>query len=115
MSKKKKRHWTQTPEGKIKLTTMRNKTQTANSANNFSFEAILSDPIHDIVNHPKHYTSHPSGVECIQVAEHFNLCLGAAIQYIWRFPITTNLNDLRKAAWYINREIKRIENGRTSR
>src|SRR5581483_2936486 len=38
----------------------------------------------DMVNHPPHYTSHPSGVECIQVTEHMNFCLGNAIKYLWR-------------------------------
>ena len=32
----------------------------------------------DSVNHPGHYTSHPSGVECIQVTEHMNFCIGNA-------------------------------------
>lgn len=71
---------------------------------------IKNDPI----NHPEHYTSHPSGVECIQVTEHFNFNLGSAIKYIWRAGLkdkVTLLQDLRKASWYINREIERIENG----
>ena len=33
---------------------------------------------------PNHYKSHPSGIECIQITEHFNFCLGNAIKYIWR-------------------------------
>jgi hypothetical protein len=64
----------------------------------------------DPVNHPPHYTSHPSGVECIQVAEHFNFCIGNAIKYLWRAGLKGEaLEDLRKAAWYINREINRLE------
>lgn len=62
--------------------------------------------IHDPVNNPKHYTKHPSGVECIVVTEHFNFCLGNAIKYIWRADEKGNsIEDLEKAAWYINREI----------
>ena len=62
------------------------------------------------VNHPQHYTSHPSSVECIQVAEHFNFCIGNAIKYLWRAGLKGEaLEDLRKAAWYINREISRLE------
>jgi len=38
----------------------------------------------DLVNHPPHYKSHPSGVECITITEHFNFCRGNAIKYIWR-------------------------------
>lgn len=36
------------------------------------------------VKHPIHYNSHPSGVECIQVASKFDYCLGNAIKYRWR-------------------------------
>ena len=64
--------------------------------------------VEDKVNHPSHYNSHPSGVECIQVAEHLNFCLGNAIKYIWRADDKENdIEDLRKAAWYVNREIER--------
>lgn len=38
----------------------------------------------DNVNQLSHYTSHPSGVECIDVTRHMNFCLGNAIKYIWR-------------------------------
>lgn len=62
----------------------------------------------DSVNHPPHYTSHPSGVECIQVTEHMSFCLGNAIKYIWRADLKNDATeDLKKAAWYINREIDR--------
>ena len=64
--------------------------------------------VEDKVNNPSHYNSHPSGVECIQVAEHLNFCLGNAIKYIWRADDKENdIEDLRKAAWYVNREIER--------
>lgn len=64
----------------------------------------------DNINHPSHYTSHPSGVECIQITEHMNFCLGNAVKYLWRAGLKDNaLEDLKKAAWYINREIERIE------
>ena len=64
--------------------------------------------IYDPVNHPPHYNSHPSGVECIQVAEHMNFCLGNAIKYIWRADEKgKDIEDLEKAAWYIQREIAR--------
>lgn len=59
------------------------------------------------VNHPPHYKQHASGVECIQISEHFNFCLGNAIKYIWRAEYKNGLEDLQKAAWYINREIER--------
>lgn len=65
----------------------------------------------DMVNHPPHYTSHPSGVECIQITEHMNFCLGNAVKYIWRADLKgSGVEDLRKAAWYIEREIARRNN-----
>lgn len=67
----------------------------------------------DPVNHPAHYTSHPSGVECIDVVEHMGFNLGNAIKYIWRADEKGNaLEDLRKAAWYVQREIERREKDR---
>jgi len=71
------------------------------------------DGSHDEVNHPSHYNSHPSGIECIQVTEHMNFCLGNAIKYLWRAGEkngTSAVTDLEKAAWYINREIERLKN-----
>ena len=62
----------------------------------------------DKVNHPAHYTSHPSGVECIQITEHMGFCLGNAMKYIWRADLKADaIEDLRKARWYITREIER--------
>ena len=67
--------------------------------------------MNDNVNHPKHYNSHPSGVECIEITEHMNFCLGNAVTYIWRASLKGNeVEDLRKARWYIDREISRILN-----
>lgn len=66
----------------------------------------------DPVSHPKHYTNHPSGIECIQVTEHFNFCIGNAIKYLWRNGLkdgNSNVQDLKKAVWYINREIQTLD------
>lgn len=64
---------------------------------------------HDNVNHPKHYTGHASGVECIQITEHMNFCRGNAIKYIWRAGEKgSEVEDLLKAKWYIEREIARL-------
>ena len=62
----------------------------------------------DTIN-PKHYKSHPSGIECIQVTEHFGFCIGNAIKYLWRChdKHETPIEDLEKAKWYIEREIKK--------
>ena len=67
--------------------------------------------MNDPVNHPKHYTEHPSGVECIEITEHMNFCVGNAIKYLWRAGLKgEQIEDLRKARWYIDREIARILN-----
>ena len=67
--------------------------------------------MNDNVNHPEHYNSHPSGVECIEITEHMNFCLGNAVKYIWRASLKgKEVEDLRKARWYIDREISRILN-----
>lgn len=64
----------------------------------------------DPVNYPAHYTEHPSGVECIQIVEHMNFCLGNAVKYIWRAGLKNNaVEDLEKAAFYIAREIERLK------
>ena len=62
----------------------------------------------DSVEHPKHYTSHPSGVECVTITEHMGFNLGNALKYIWRADLKNDaVEDLRKAEWYIRREIDR--------
>ena len=66
----------------------------------------------DMVNHPTHYTSHPSGIEAIEVTRHMNFNLGNAMKYLWRAGIkdeSKTIEDLRKAVFYINDEIKRLE------
>lgn len=65
-------------------------------------------PQHDPVNHPAHYTQHPSGVECITITQHMSFCLGNAVKYIWRADLKADaLEDLRKARWYIEQELRR--------
>lgn len=64
----------------------------------------------DPVSHPPHYTSHPSGIECIQITEHMGFNLGNAVKYIWRSDLKNSaIEDLKKAAWYIQREIEKRE------
>jgi hypothetical protein len=64
----------------------------------------------DPVNRPKHYTSHPSGIECIQITEHMGFNLGNAVKYVWRADLKNDaLEDLKKARFYIDREIQKRE------
>lgn len=68
------------------------------------------DPDERVVEHPPHYTSHPSGVECIEITKHLNFPLGNAIKYLWRADLKADaLQDLKKAKAYIDIEIKRRE------
>lgn len=66
---------------------------------------------HDPVQNPVHYTSDPSGIECIQITRHRNFNIGNAIKYLWRAGLKEDakVQDLRKAIWYIEDEIKRLE------
>lgn len=70
----------------------------------------LFDDFHDPVNHPKHYTEHPSGIECIQITRHMGFNLGNALKYIWRCDLKKDaIEDLKKAIWYLQDEIKMRE------
>jgi uncharacterized protein DUF3310 len=64
---------------------------------------------YDPVARPKHYNEHPSGVECIQITEHMSFTLGNAIKYIWRADLKNGIEDLKKAVWYLQREIAKRE------
>ena len=70
-------------------------------------EVDIRDMKPDNVNHPKHYTEHPSGVECITITQHMPFVLGNAMKYIWRADLKNGLEDLKKARWYLDLEIKR--------
>lgn len=64
-----------------------------------------SEQPRNMVNHPPHYNGHPSGVECIEVAEHLPFCLGNAFKYLFRRNDKGSpRQDLEKALWYIRRE-----------
>ena len=62
------------------------------------------------VDHPAHYNQHPSGVECIEVVRWMGFNLGNVVKYLWRDGLKdteVELQDLEKAAWYLNNEIER--------
>lgn len=76
------------------------------------------DSKHDNVNHPRWYTNHPSGIECIEVIRHYCFDIGNAIKYLWRAGLKTEegmtdkdkeIQDLKKAIWYIKDRIKQLE------
>ena len=68
--------------------------------------------IDDEVNQPSHYTSHPSGIECIEITRHHDFAIGNAIKYLWRAGLKNSDNevqDLEKAVWYIQDKIKQLK------
>jgi len=63
------------------------------------------------VNHPKHYNSHPNGIECIDIIRHYVCDIANAIKYLWRAGLKPEMGkddaekeieDLKKALWYID-------------
>lgn len=72
------------------------------------------------VNHPKHYNSHPSGIEAQEILRHYCFSIGNAMKYLWRAGLKYDnpellkekeIEDLKKAVWYIKDRIKQLENG----
>lgn len=69
----------------------------------------------DVVNHPKHYTS--GKIEVIKIIEdqltseeYRGYIKGQVIKYITRERHKNGLEDLKKARWYLDRLIKKMEN-----
>ncbi len=64
--------------------------------------------MNDNINHPKHYNNSPANcecgrrIECIDITRHMGFNLGNAVKYIWRYADKNGLEDLKKAAWYLN-------------
>lgn len=80
------------------------------------FEAADPTSEPDLVNHPPHYTDGPpcpacgATIECITITERMDFNLGNAVKYLWRSDKKgKQIEDLKKSAWYINREIDRLE------
>lgn len=74
--------------------------------------------VEDNVNHPKWYTQHPSGIECIEITRHYCFAIGNAIKYLWRAGLKVEegmtdkqkeIEDLEKAVWYINDRISQLK------
>ena len=71
---------------------------------------VPTQTAHDLVNHPKHYTCHPSGIEAIEIVRHMTFNVGNAVKYCWRAGLKgSTVEDLRKAIWYLTDEVKRLE------
>lgn len=69
----------------------------------------------DIINHPQHYTA--GKVECIDALEAATeslsgieaICTANAIKYLWRWRHKNGVEDLKKARWYLDKLIARLE------
>lgn len=64
------------------------------------------------IEHPDYYNKHPSGIECIEVVRHFSFNIGNVVKYVWRAGLKDDnetLQDLKKALFYLQDEIKRLE------
>ena len=78
------------------------------SNEDYGFKEISKDEV-DMVNHPQHYAH---GIEPIDYIEShdLNFNLGNVIKYVSRSPYKgKELEDLKKAKWFIEREIKKHE------
>lgn len=59
------------------------------------------------INHPSHYNSHPSKIECIEMIRRFDFNLGSSFKYLYRRDEKENLiQDIKKALWYVQDELK---------
>lgn len=78
--------------------------------------APIGDPDDSAVEHPKHYNSHPSGVECITIARHHNFNIGNVFKYLWRIGLKgedaatkeKRVEEIDKAIFYLQDERARI-------
>ena len=114
-------HWAGLPENQVVPTAHRDRREALAAigvspcsltvdAETWLPETTKDDTPVDAIN-PSHYRNHPSGVECIDITEHFGFNLGNAIKYIWRAGLKTTspVEDLTKARWYLDRQIAMAE------
>ena len=79
-----------------------------------SVETVLK-PVEDQVNHPRHYTR--GGIECIDALDAAvagcppdeAICVANVIKYVWRYTDKTPVESLKKARWYLDRLIGKVE------
>lgn len=83
--------------------------ESINDAPTYPQEQLADVESRETVDHPDYYKR--GGIEAIDVIEAWNLdfCLGNTVKYIARCGRKSDkvLEDLKKAAWYLDREIKR--------
>ena len=79
---------------------------------------INKNPKEDIINHPKHYKL-GNGLETIDIVEAVTVnlqgieavCVGNVLKYVCRYSKKNGVEDLKKAQWYLNHLIEKMEKG----
>ena len=77
-------------------------------------EVKMDENVHDMVNHPQHYTQ--GGIECIDALKAATVgkrgieavCVANVIKYLWRYEEKNGIEDVRKAKWYVERLLKEL-------
>ena len=80
-------------------------------AKGFNFFDVDTEEKKEMINHPQHYNQ---GIEAIDYIEShkMNFNIGNVIKYVTRAKHKgTELEDLKKSLWYLQREIDRLEKG----
>lgn len=104
--------------GKQKVTHMQGILGNTNYFKECPKTVITKEIVLNNVDHPKHYTQHPSGVECIDITRHYCFSIGNAIKYLWRAGLKKDaslsdkqkeIEDLNKAIWYIKDRINQLQ------
>ena len=79
-------------------------------------EEAQEDGLYDNVDKPSHYNT--GNIECIEAIEEAltdqeirGYFKGNCLKYLWREQYKNGLEDLKKARWYLDRLIKRLEKG----
>ena len=72
-----------------------------------------ADEASDAIN-PAHYQGFSNGAQVVDITEHLSFCAGNAIKYLARAgkkDPAKHVEDLEKAAWFVQREIQRVKAG----
>ena len=94
----------------MQLASLHGRTEVVKLLSDWGARQKNQTPPPDQISHPKHYTAHPSGIECIQITQHMGFCLGNAVKYIWRADLKGDaIADLKKARQFIDFEITKRE------
>ena len=95
-------------------TLIRQTVENAIAVNASALAGVIKTPAEDKVNHPAHYTQ--GTVECIDALEasmtyeeFIGHLKGCQMKYVWRYRLKGGVEDLKKARWYLDRLIGKLE------